>query len=66
MTWQRVLTVDLQAEARVRELRACKARHTNDRQARLQPWDRHFWAAKLRVSPCAACLLLFLYLIRLN
>ena len=40
----------LQAEAKVAELRACKARHESSRQAVLQPWDCHFYAVRLKVS----------------
>ena len=40
----------LQAEAKVAELRACKAKHVSSRQAVLQPWDCHFYAVRLKVS----------------
>ena len=39
----------VQAQAKVAELRACKAKHVSSRQALLQPWDCHFYAVRLRV-----------------
>ena len=41
-----------QAQARVEELRAFKARALGLPNARLEAWDRHFYAAQLKARAC--------------
>ena len=41
--------------AKTEELRAFKARALGLPNARLEAWDRHFYAAQLKVGTCVAC-----------